>query len=131
MTIGLDTNVLVRWLVNDGVNRKQAERAAAIMAADALHLSTVAMAETVWVLSQVYRFPRSDVASVVRRLLGLPNLQVECAAPARIALDALEEHGGDFNDHLIAAHDRAAGCRHTVTFDRKAARSKHFSLLKV
>lgn len=62
-------------------------------------------------------------------LLELSNLTIGGATELREALAEFELHRGDLNDHLIAAHDRSAGCDHTLTFDKKAARSKRFKLV--
>ncbi|HEY5817785.1 MAG TPA: type II toxin-antitoxin system VapC family toxin [Mesorhizobium sp.] len=128
MKVGLDTNILVRWLVDDGESG-QLDRVARAMALENLHLSSVAVAETIWVLSTIYSFSRDRIRSVMLSLSEMPNLTVEGGAAIESALAEFERHGGDFNDHLIAAHDHAAGCAHTLTFDKKAARSKRFKLL--
>ena len=128
MKTGIDTNVLVRWLtVSD--DEAQFEQAAKIMAAEELHLSAVATAETIWVLSRVYRISREQLSETVHSLLNLGNLTIDRADALQDALAEFDRHGGDFNDHLIAAHDQVAGCAHTLTFDKKAARSKRFKLI--
>lgn len=127
MKIGIDTNVLVRWLVADG-SPDELSRAAAVMAQDGLHLSSIAASETAWVLTRIYKFQRNDVSAAMYSLLELSNLTIGGATELREALAEFERHRGDFNDHLIAAHDHSAGCEHTLTFDRKAARSRRFKL---
>jgi predicted nucleic-acid-binding protein len=127
--IGLDTNVLIRWLVDDGSSPWEAEAAARVMQGGSLHLSAIALAETIWVLTRVYRRSADEVTAVVRALLDMPSLTIESEAPVEAALAQFDRHGGDLNDHLLAAHDAVAGCSHTVTFDRIAARSQRFKLL--
>ena len=129
MKTGVDTNVIIRWLVDEPGAEEQADQATRIMSQDDLHLSSIALAETVWVLDRTYRFTRTQIVRVVEALLGMKNLEIESRNIARPALVDFESHGGDFNDHLIAAHDRVAGCDHTVTFDKRAARSKRFKLV--
>lgn len=128
--IGLDTNILVRWLVDDGTAHPETERAAELMQEASLHVSTVVMAETMWVLAKVYEKSRAEIAKVVKVLLEISNLTVEAKQQVQLALDRFVEHRGDFNDHLLAAHDEVAGCSHTATFDRIAARSPRFRLLR-
>lgn len=128
MKVGIDTNVLVRWLVASD-STDQADRADAALAGNELHLSSIVVAETIWVLSRTYRFSRQQISEVVRSLLDLSNLTIDRSEALRNALAEFELHAGDFNDHLIAAHDHAAGCQYTLTFDKKAARSKRFKAI--
>jgi predicted nucleic-acid-binding protein len=129
MTIGIDTNIVIRWLVEEPGAESQAEKAVRVMGQDGLHLSLVALAEVIWVLSRTYGFTRSQIVRVVDALLGMRNVDTGRREVIQAALVEFETHGGDFNDHLIAALDEAAGCDHTLTFDRKAARSKRFKLV--
>lgn len=125
---GLDTNIILRWLVDDESNRDQCERATRIIAEGDNFLSIVALSEAIWVLERTYRITGSSVRSIVASLMEMESLQI---ADPELVYDAMDEHeryGGGLNDHLIAALDRAAGCTHTLTFDRKAARSKRFRL---
>lgn len=127
--IGIDTNIVLRWLVAEPGAEAQSELATAIMSREGLHLSSVALAEAVWVLHRSYRFTRSQIARVVEALLDMGNVTVASDDVVRSALAEFELHGGDFNDHLIAAYDHTAGCDHTLSFDKKAARSKRFKLI--
>lgn len=129
MTIGIDTNIVIRWLVEESGAEIQSERASQVMGQNGLHLSLVALAETVWVLNRTYAFTRVQVARVVEALLAMDNVNTGPKAVIQAALIGFETHGGDFNDHLIAAIDQDAGCDYTLTFDKKAARSKRFKLV--
>ena len=126
---GLDANVVLRWLVNDESSRDQSERAARVIDEGGNHLSTIALAETVWVLERTYKVQGSNVRAIVASMLELETLKVAEPELVREAIRDHELHGGGLNDHLIAAHDRAAGCDYTLTFDKKAARSKRFRLV--
>ncbi len=70
----------------------------------------------------------SNVRAIVASMLELETLKVAEPELVREAIRDHELHGGGLNDHLIAAHDRAAGCDYTLTFDKKATRSKRFKL---
>jgi predicted nucleic-acid-binding protein len=121
--IALDTNVLVRFLVNDEAS--QARRARALIEANSVFVPVAVLLETEWVLRGGYGLPRAEVVRLLRALLGLPDLATE--DPQRIAR-ALEWHeaGIDFADALhLAASTRA---ERFATFDRKlvkAARKLH------
>ena len=126
---GLDTNIILRWLIHDEANVDQSERAAGIVSEGDNHLSAVALSEVIWVLERTYRFKNDEIQSVVAALLDVSTLQVENRVLVGEALAEHARHGGGLNDHIIAAHDRAAGCDYTLTFDRAAARSARFKLV--
>jgi predicted nucleic-acid-binding protein len=128
--IGLDTNVLVRYLVQDD----EAQAAAASEVIESLSatergfVSLLALAETTWVLTRSYHLDRPAVAEIIDRLLGLPELVVERHDLAVRAAAALRD-GADFSDALIERAGDEAGCAHTVTFDRGASARAGMRLL--
>jgi predicted nucleic-acid-binding protein len=104
--IGLDTNVLVRYFVQD--DSMQSRRATEIMEgrlteANPGFVSIVTMAETVWVLDRTYRFSDAEIADAVERTLGANILVVENEQEVFTALTALKEGRGSFADALIGA----------------------------
>lgn len=122
--IGVDTNVLVRFLVDD--DPRQNERAREFMSArsfdDPAFVSAVTLAETVWVLHRRLGFAISSVIAILRDLLASDGLIIEHADElGRIIENAAP--GTDIADHLISWSGLAGGCTHTVTFDRRAAKS--------
>jgi predicted nucleic-acid-binding protein len=119
--IGLDTNVLVRFLVEDDV--QQTRRATAMVRAAidrdvALFVSDVVMCELVWVLEVAYRVDREHVAENLSLLLQTRQLVFDDADRLRRAVDAYREGKGDFADYVIREVGMAAGCRVIATFDR-------------
>ncbi len=130
--IGLDTNVLVRYLTLD--DPVQSHKATVLLEQRLSEqspgfVSIVALAETVWVLERFYRLKRQDIAIVIERILGADALLVEHEAEVATALTAVWEGHGSFADALIGAINAQAGCPRTLTFDRKAARLPGFELL--
>ncbi len=128
---GIDTNALVRYLVQD--EPAQSRKAAAFIAkecsADAPGLiNRIVLCEVVWVLERAYQYPRIQVARALDRILRTSQFKIE---DHQEAWSALREYqiGGDFADALIAAVNRRLGCECTVTFDRRAGRRSGFSLL--
>ncbi|HET9029471.1 MAG TPA: type II toxin-antitoxin system VapC family toxin [Candidatus Aquilonibacter sp.] len=124
MLIGLDTNVVIRLLVDDEPG--QAERAQRVLdertsAQDPAFIDLLVIAETFWALDRVYKVPRPKIGAAIRELLNANNVTVEHADDVRIALEALD-HGADFADALVAARNQRAGCTTTVTFDDRAAK---------
>ena len=130
--IGLDTNVLVRYLAQD--DAAQSARATALIeqrltVEDPGYIGIVAMVETVWVLDRAYRMGGTEIAAVVERLLQADTLLVEAAQEVFLAMVTLRDGRGGFADALIALLGTRAGCVHTVTFDRKALRVPGFAAL--
>ena len=129
--IGLDTNILVRYLTQD--DPAQSRKSSDIIEKQLStrnpgFVSVVAMTETVWVLERAYGFSREEIALAVERMLQTDVLAVENEQEVFAAMTALKDGIGEFSDALVAALGERAGCRHTLTFDRKAARLKGFEL---
>lgn len=120
--IGLDTNVLVRFLVQD--DPEQAAAAAALItglsAAEKGFVCREVMIELVWVLERAYGFGRSDIAGAIDGLLEARELEIEAADRVAVAVDRYRKGGAGFADQMIALAGQGAGCRETATFDRKA-----------
>ena len=128
--IGLDTNVLVRYIVQD--DPRQADAAARLIegrctARSPGYVSVPVLVELVWVLAGAYRYERGVVAGVIRQLLRTIELLVEDRDAVWSALREFEAGTADFADCLIAHRNRARGCMQTFTFDRAAARGRHFA----
>ena len=129
--IALDTNVLVRYLVDD--DAKQAEAARALL--DALtptrpgFVCREVMVELVWVLRRTYGHSPERIGAVLEDLVATDGLVVEAAAD--VARSAMRYRRGvaDFSDLMIAAAAERAGARPLYTFDRKAARLPDVALL--
>jgi len=122
--IGLDTNVLIRYLTQD--DPVQSARAAEIFerrltVRNPGFVSVVAMAETVWVLDRAYGFTAQQIAATIERLLQIEVLEIENEQQVFTAMVALKHGRGAFADALIAELGKRAGCSHTLTFDKKAA----------
>lgn len=129
--IGVDTNILVRFLVQD--DAKQAEAARSLMARcslrDPAFIGREALIETVWVLESAYGFPPAKIAPAILGLLEAEEIVVEAAEDAVVAVEAYGAGLADFADHMIAAAARRSGCATLYTFDRRAARHNDATLL--
>ena len=130
--IGLDTNILVRYLTQD--DPVQSRRAVEVMERRLTEknpgfISIVAIVETVWVLDRAYGFSDREIAAAVERVLQTDALVVENEQEVFTAMLALKKRRGAFADALIGALGTRAGCSHTLTFDRKAARLPDFEIL--
>ncbi len=122
--IGLDTNALVRLLVGDDAAQQRAARRHLAHNASEQNpawVNRIVAIETVWVLERSYHLSRDRIAEALNRLLLTAELLFEDHEKIRNAVDAYQ-HGADFSDALIAQGNAEAGCAHTVTFDKTAAR---------
>lgn len=115
--IAVDTNVLVRYLVED--DPAQTDRAEAVLRSGAVLVPKTVLLETAWVLRTGYRFDRAAIADGITKLLGLPGVRAEDRATAGQAL-AWYAEGLDLADALhLASSGRAEAF---ATFDRALRR---------
>ena len=131
--IGLDTNILVRFLTNDDPTQSPRSRQIVgrqLTEQDPGYVTLAAIVETAWVLENIYKLSSLELAKAVRLLLQIETLAIQNEQEVYTAMIALEERKVDFADSLIAALGRHAGCTTTLTFDRKAARLQGFQLAK-
>ncbi len=122
--IGLDTNVLVRYVAQDDPKQSpQATRLIESLTADAPgYVSIVSVVELVWVLAGCYASTRNEICEVLETLLRTKEIIVAHADIVWKALRIFREGKADFADCLIERSANAAGCSHTATFDRDAAK---------
>jgi predicted nucleic-acid-binding protein len=124
--IGLDTNVLVRYIAQD--DPAQSARATAFVEKDCStsspgFIAHVVLVEVVWVCERCYGATRADIAEILRTILSSKQLVVEDAETAWQALRLFESTKADFADALIERTAKAAGRERVVTFDKHAAQS--------
>lgn len=129
--IGIDTNVLVRFLTQD--DPAQSAAAARLLeqvtAESPAFVAREVMIETVWVLERAYRFDRGRIARALEGLLEAEELQIEAADAVGLALHRYGAGGPDFADHMIQVAAQVANCDTTYTFDRKTAATEAATLL--
>jgi len=129
--IALDTNVLVRFFMQD--DAQQLARVRAVMnplsVADPAWVGLAAIQELVWVLTSIYRANRADISLVLDRLLTMNEIVVEQTDVIRHAARLFGETKVGFSDCLISASAYAAGCTQTLTFDEQAAKKAGMTLV--
>ncbi len=128
---GLDTNVMVRYLVQDDPAQARLATAALAALTEAAPgwIAREVMIETVWVLERAYRLPRGEIAEAIDGLLAAREIQIEEADRVGLAAQRWREGGAGFADQMIALAGQGAGCRETLTFDLKAAGIAGMALL--
>ena len=123
--IGLDTNVVLRYLVQD--DPVQSPRATEIIRrrlseGEPGFVSLVTILEVVWVLMSLYKRSPQEIANDIEMVLAADTLDVQNEQQVYSAVVALRNGTGTFEDALIGALGIWRGCSATLTFDEKAAR---------
>jgi len=130
--IGLDTNIVVRYLAQDDAKQSAAATRLfeTVLTPDAPgFVSSIVLCEIAWVLAECYGADRARIRAAVEGLLAAKQLAVETPDVVRKALRAWGESSADFADALIGTVAAAQGASKTMTFDRAAARLQGFELL--
>ena len=127
--IGVDTNVLVRYFVEDEpAPSRRVDALLANAANEALHIDDVVLCELVWVL-RGYRFDRPEISAALRRIISTANFSFDDRDLLRRALADYIAGPADFSDYVIGQRNARAGCEATVTFDRALRDNRSFRVL--
>lgn len=123
--IGIDTNILVRFLTRDDpVLTVKADALMASLSRSARgYVATAVVVELIRVVRRNHGATRAETAQIVEKLIASDELVVESRGNLESALQLLRTSSGEFPDCLILRACQNAGCHPTVTFDRQAARS--------
>lgn len=129
--IGIDTNILVRHMVQDDAEqaRLASELIESCSNANPASLPLLVLCETVWVLSSAYGFSRAQISRALQQILQTEGFDIEAHELAWNALFDYRDGGADFADGLLARINRQRGSTTTYTFDKRAARMNGFTLL--
>ena len=127
--LGLDTNVLVRFLVRD--HEAQFDRARRLLkrevgSKERVLISLMVLLETEWILRSRYGLQKTHIIDAISGLLDATELELEDEPAVEEALYLWKESAADFADCLIGAHHRRLGCRATATFDARAVKLPTF-----
>ena len=130
--IGLDTNVLVRYIMQD--DARQAMKATKLVESLTVEepgfVSLVSVVELGWVLSSSYDLDREQVGQALELLLRAKTVVIDRAAEVMKALRVFKASSADFADCLIERTAASAGCGRTMTFDVGAAKSAGMTLIQ-
>ncbi len=130
--IALDTNVLVRYLVNDDVGQAEAARVLleGLTTEQPGFICREVTVELVWVLERAYGFSRDRTATVLEELASTQGLEIEAVDDVVRATMEYRHGGAGFSDLMIAAAATRSGAHPLYTFDRKAGRLPGATLLQ-
>ena len=119
--IGLDTNVLIRYLTRDDESQYSETMKLLMRRSASFFVADLVLVETDWVLSSLYDWTREEIADAFARLLQIHNLQFEDEDRIRHSLAAVRR-GADLSDELLISMSRNQGCREFATFDTAVAK---------
>ena len=127
--LGIDTNVLVRFLVRD--DKAQFEKARKLIkrevaAGRRVFVNQLVLMETEWVLRSRYAVPKNQIIEAISGLLDATDVQFEDEPTIEEALFMWKDTAADFADCLIGTKNRRMGCKATVSFDVKASKLPGF-----
>jgi predicted nucleic-acid-binding protein len=127
--LGIDTNVLVRFLVRD--DEAQFDKAKKLIrrevsAGRRVFVSQLVLLETEWVLRSRYGLQKTELLQVLSGLLDAADVQFEDEPAIEEAVFVWKENSAGFADCLIGAQNRRLGCSATASFDLKAAKLPGF-----
>lgn len=130
--IGLDTNVLVRYVVGD--DKKQAQIASSYIKEYAsnnvdLLINNIVLCELIWVLESAYNYDKNLIVGVLERILQTSGFVVEKPDEVWQAVMLYKNNKADFSDALIGIINKESDCVLTITFDKKAGKLKEFELI--
>ena len=114
--IGLDTNILVRYLTRDDKAQYRATMKLLSRKGATFFVPDLVLIETDWVLSTFYDWSRDEIADAFARLLQVHNLQFEDEDQIRRSLGAIRR-GADLSDELLVSKCREHDCQELATFD--------------
>ncbi len=130
--IGLDTNVLIRYIVQD--DPAQSALATRIIEtrcseSDPGWVNDIVLVELVWVLRRAYQYKRKLIAELLQTMLVARELEFSSKSQILAAVSDYRQGQADFSDYLIAHRNHQAGCTTTVTFDQNAGKHPAFERL--
>ncbi|HXA47756.1 MAG TPA: type II toxin-antitoxin system VapC family toxin [Burkholderiaceae bacterium] len=129
--IGLDTNVLARYIAQD--DPKQSPKATTLInsltSENPGFVTLISLVELVWVMQSCYSASKDEIVAVLDKLLRTQELLIENAETAIKAFNMFANSKADFSDCLIERSANKAGCEYTVSFDGNAAKTANMRLV--
>ncbi len=129
--IAVDTNVLIRILVDDPGALPQMHAARALLAnSEPLYIPQIVQVETVWVLESAYGFEKPSICKILDHLLHHSQFQLQSVESFKTAVTLFRNHSADFSDCLILTESMGQFLQ-LVTFDKKLGRMKGTATPKI
>ncbi|MFN3319724.1 MAG: PIN domain-containing protein [Allorhizobium sp.] len=121
--IGLDTNILLRLILQD--DEAHSQKALALVGGltpqEPGFVNSAVLLELIWTARRQAKMSRDELKHILGGFLDSDNLVLEDENVIELALDEMERSEEEFADIFIALKNRELGCRTTMTFDKRAA----------
>ncbi|MCT4635077.1 MAG: type II toxin-antitoxin system VapC family toxin [Rickettsiales bacterium] len=131
--IGIDTNILVRYLTQDDSEQaKIVEKTLNKYAtsSQSIFINNIVICELIWVLERGYKYNKESIIEVVKLILSTKEFCFENQKLLRNALSQYSQKKLDFSDALIGEINKNSGCISTLTFDKAAMMADNFIMAK-
>lgn len=129
--IGIDTNILVRYLTQDDLEQAQIVEQvfdAYLTSQNSIFINNIVLCELVWVLERGYKYNRETIGNVLKQIFSTKEFAFENHKILWLALDQYTQDKLDFSDALIGLINKEVGCIKIITLDQNAARADTFIL---
>ncbi|MFP4306935.1 MAG: PIN domain-containing protein [Desulfococcaceae bacterium] len=130
--IGLDTNVIVRFLVNDDVQQAEIVEKRLVeieSSGESVLISTLVLLEVFWVLRSAYGFSQEQIINAVQNFTGLDIVELEDENLFYELENSHSKYSADLADQIIILNYLELNCETCITFDKKASKVPGFELL--
>jgi len=122
MMISIDTNVLVRVVVDDNQEQSQQARSLFLERDDvdgSIRIPLIVLVECIWVLKKRYKFPKREMLDFLDKLLVSSTVSLERRVEVEDAVEHWRRGTADFTDYIILAVSNADGYTTTFTFEKQ------------
>ena len=127
--IGLDTNVLIRYITADDAEQFQRAEQLIEQQSTKFYINHIVLCELVWVLNRAYHYNKTTIVLVLEKILNTEQLVIEEQQIVQQAIDTFKISKADFADCLIGIKNQQRNCQTTVSFDFNTSQLTFFTLL--
>lgn len=132
--IGIDTNILVRYITQD--DQKQAALVNdfiehIVQRNEKLYVNLMVVCELIWVLEECYRYKKNEIIDAIQVLCEVSTVELEDREVLLKALQDFQESSVDFFDGLIGRYNHMKKCDYTISFDKRASKLETFRSLNL
>ncbi len=131
--IGLDTNVLVRYLSQDDPGQARIATELIENQCSKKHpafINHIVLCETIWVLERAYNVKKALLSQIMEKILKTEQFNIQQIDMVWRAFKEFQKNKADFADCLLSQINLENECDETVTFDKTAAKTRGYTLLK-
>jgi len=130
--IGIDTNILVRYVTGD--DETQSEKVDKLIdqyvgKSASIFINNIVICELIWVLEKGYKYHKNQIVTVLKEVAVTLEFCFEDHQTFWLSIIEYEKSTVDFSDILIGNINIVKGCTENFTFDLKASSLLLFKLL--